>query len=145
MRFLPRPTMKFVTFDDPFMKKLHQLRLSSVVLLLTFLASAIVGRLVSAETSTQEFGNLAIHGHSELPYNTNAQLPFEEKEKEFEDKDDNGSDPRISLDNYTIICDFAPAFKVSEQTPSSTLLSPEPVDRIAFSPSIFLRDGAFLL
>lgn len=139
--------MKFATFVNAFMKKLHQLRLLSVVLLLTFLASAIVGRILSAETSSQELWNVAIHGNSELPYSANAQLPFEEKETELEDKDKaDPDDPRTSLDNYSFICDFAPAFKVAEQTPfRSILLSREPVTPTDFSPPIFIRDGALLI
>ena len=138
--------MKLVTFDDAFMKKLQQLRLSSVVLLLTFIASAIVGKFVSAETSSPELWNIGIHGHTELPYSSNAQLPFEEKEKELKDKDDQDDDRRTSLDNYSFICDFAPAFKVAEQLPfRSILLSREPVAPVAFSPSIFIRDGALLI
>jgi len=138
--------MKFATFADAFMKKLHQLRLSSVVLLLTFLASAIVGRIVSAETFSQETWDVAIHGHSELPISANAQLPFEEKEKELEDKADPDGDPRISLDNYSFICDFAPAYRVAEQIPSRfILLSRDPVAPVDFSPPIFVRDGALLI
>jgi hypothetical protein len=139
--------IKFITFGlTPPMNRLKQIRLSALLLLLSFIASSVITKVISKDTSSPETWADAVHSESASPVSDNGLLVFEETEKELEEKIDRDSDSEPTLNNHTCIGDFSLDFRVAEQTPyRSSLFARDPGTISNFSPSIFILDGALLL
>ncbi|HMJ68265.1 MAG TPA: hypothetical protein VK508_05195 [Cyclobacteriaceae bacterium] len=84
------------------MKKVKQTRLFSVALVIVFLATSTLTRVVAGNNAGDSHSSCSIQTQPEAPYGADQQFPFEEKEKEFEDKSEAAGDTLVS--NLFFIC-----------------------------------------
>lgn len=127
------------------MKRINQTRLSAVVLLLSFIASSVVTKIITAETSAPEVWNIALHAPGATPLNGNTQLPFEEKEKELEDKTDRDDASRLALENSPCICDLTSGYQAAETPYQTLVLSREQVAPTLFSTPLFILKSSLII
>ena len=136
---------KIPTFEVAIAMKLYRPQLSALAILLCFVTSSVVGSIMSPESDGPEIWKFALHSPGDMPHGNN-QLPFEEKEKELEDKSDADSNQDNAVDNHVLICDFRHAFLLSEQIPqTNSLFDRSPLEPSLFSQPIFILDGSLLI
>lgn len=85
------------------MKKVRQIRAFSVVLIVLFLALTGIVRISDA---SDFFSSTAFQPGPENPYGSDQDLPFEEKEKEFEDKSETERSNTFTA-NLFFICELS--------------------------------------
>jgi len=68
------------------MKKASRKRFLSLIMIVAFLGTMSVALTLSSYTTDNFHSESSIQTQSEVPCGSGQQLPFEEKEKEFEDK-----------------------------------------------------------
>jgi len=125
--------------------KFSRSQLSAFAILLSFVTSSVLGRVVSTEGISPEPWKVALHSPCDLPQGT-SQLPFEEKEKELEDKSDADTNPEVAPDTHVIICDFEQGFHFAEKIPfNNSLFTQTSVTRVLNSSPHFILDGALLI
>lgn len=89
-----------------FMKKVRQLRLISAVLIVAFLATSTLARAVSFENVGDLHSTSFLHTKSDAGCSSDHQYPFEEKEKEFEDKSETDDKVGFLSSNFFFICEL---------------------------------------
>ena len=125
--------------------KFSRPQLSALAILLCFVTSSVLGRVITTEENEPEPWKVALHNPCDIPQ-SDTQLPFEEKEKELEDKSDTDTDPVKALDTYVVIFDFEPAFRFAEEVPfTNSLLRGTSFAHVIYCPAIFILDGALLI
>ncbi len=86
------------------MNKVRQIKFVYFLLIVAFVATSTVARSLSSEASHEAADSQFLHATPDTPYAGDHQLPFEEKEKEFEDKSE--SDKNDAFDsNFYFICE----------------------------------------
>lgn len=93
------------------MKRVRQIRIFSIALIVLFLATSTL-TCVAANSNADDFtSSRSLQTSSDNPYSSDQQFPFEEKEKEFEDKSETDDRSNTFTSNFFFICD------ISQQTP----------------------------
>jgi hypothetical protein len=88
------------------MKKVRQTRLFSVALIAMFLVTSTLSQAVAGSDTGDFHSCSSFQTKSDIPYGSDQQFPFEEKEKEFEDKSEStGKDNTLS--NFFFICEIS--------------------------------------
>jgi hypothetical protein len=89
------------------MKKVRQARLFSVALILMFLATSTLTRVVAGNDAGDFHVSSCLQPQSDNPYSSDQQFPFEEKEKEFEDKSETTDKDETHVSNLFFICEIS--------------------------------------
>jgi hypothetical protein len=89
------------------MKKVRQTRLFSVALIVMFLATSTITRVVAGNDAGELKSSYSLQSHSEAPYSSDQQFPFEEKEKELEDKSESTDKDLTHVSNFFFICEIS--------------------------------------
>jgi hypothetical protein len=109
------------------MKKARQIRFLSIVLIVAFLATSTVARAMCSEASGESDNSYFLHAKAETPYSADHQFPYEEKEKEFEDKSESDKSEAFGS-NFYFICDVrsstpAESYSISNNVYVNSLLA----------------------
>ena len=88
------------------MKKVRQIRAFSVALIVLFLATSTLTGIVRTNDTGDFLSTQSFQSNSESPYNSDQDFPFEEKEKEFEDKSETDDRSNTFTSNFFFICEL---------------------------------------
>lgn len=127
------------------MKKVTQIRFLSIALIALFLVTSTLTSVVRTDAGDIHSAR-SLQAKSDTPYSSDQQFPFEEKEKEFEDKSETDSRSNTFTSNFFFICELSrqvPA-TASDFTGVSFFNS---ADRTAASPQVplFLSNHTLLI
>jgi hypothetical protein len=89
------------------MKKVRQIRLFSVALVIMFLVTSTLTRVAAGNNAGDFHSSDSFQAQSDAPYGSDQQFPFEEKEKEFEDKSETTDRDETPESNLFFICEIA--------------------------------------
>lgn len=102
---------KIFTFARATMKSVYQTRLIATALVVSFLATSVVTLSPAAQHEVAQF--LALHSKAEHHQNSDSQLPYEEKETEFQGK----SQSNVGAADHPVL--------IADVCPTSLILAPQ--------------------